>query len=88
MLFTPLPLIDDFVANYHVGHVLVLFLVLSVVGTLPLGSRKVVSLNATLFGVLFLVIPSSMIGETAFTYRFLGIALIVVAPILFVTARE
>lgn len=88
MLFTPLPLIDDFVASYHVGHVLVLLLVLSVVGTLPLGSRKVVSANATLFGLLFLVIPSSMIGETAFTYRFLGIVLVVVAPILYVTAKE
>jgi len=88
MLFTPLPLIDDFLANYHVGHVLLLLLVLSVVGTVPLGSRKVVSLNATLFGLLFLVIPGSMIGETVFTYRFLGIALIVVAPILYVTARE
>jgi len=88
MLFTPLPIIDDFVANYHVGHVLVLLLVLSVVGTLPLGSRKVVSINATLFGLLFLVTPGSLVGDDPFTYRFLGIALVVVAPILYVTARE
>ena len=88
MLFTPLPIIDDFLANYHVGHVLVLLLVLSVVGTLPLGSRKIVSINATMFGLLLLVIPASMIGDTAFTYRFLGIVLVVVAPILYVTAEE
>jgi len=88
MLFTPLPIIDDFVANYHIGHVLVLLLVLSVVGTLPLGSRKVVSINATLFGLLFLVTPGSLVGDDPFTYRFLGIALVVVAPILYVTARE
>jgi len=88
MLFTPLPIIDDFVANYHVGHVLVLLLVLSVVGTLPLGSRKVVSINATLFGLLLLVTPGSLVGDDPFTYRFLGIALVVVAPILYVTARE
>ena len=88
MLFTPLPIIDDFLANYHLGHVLVLLLVLSVVGTLPLGSRKVVSLNATLFGLLLIVIPGSMMGESVFTYRFLGIVLVVAAPILFVTARD
>jgi hypothetical protein len=41
MAFTPLPLFDDFVAQYHVGHVLVLLLALSVVGSIPVGSRKV-----------------------------------------------
>jgi len=62
--------------------------VLSVVGVIPLGSRKIVSINAVTFGLLFLVIPGSMIGETAFTYRFLGLALVIVAPLLYVTARQ
>lgn len=88
MLFTPLPIIDDFLANYHLGQVLVLLLVLSVVGTLPLGSRKVVSANGALFGLLLLVSPGSLMGDSVFTYRFLGIALLVVAPILYVTAGE
>ncbi|SEW23378.1 hypothetical protein [Halobacterium jilantaiense] len=88
MLFTPLPIIDDFLANYHLGQVLVLLLVLSVVGTLPLGSRKVVSANGVLFGLLLLVVPETLMGDSVFTYRFLGIALLVVAPILYVTAKE
>ncbi|AHG04673.1 hypothetical protein HALDL1_14545 [Halobacterium sp. DL1] len=88
MAFTPLPLIDDFLVNYHVGHALLLLFVLSVVGVIPLGSRKIVSINAVTFGLLFLVIPGSMIGETAFTYRFLGLALVIVAPLLYVTARQ
>lgn len=88
MAFTPLPLIDDFIAQYHVGHVLVLLFALSVVGSVPLGSRKVVSINSILFGVLFLVTPGSMLGPEQFIYRFIGIALVVVAPMLYVTADE
>jgi hypothetical protein len=88
MAFTPLPLIDDFLVNYHVGHALLLLFVLSVVGTIPLGSRKIVSINAVLFGLLFLVTPGSLIGDDPFTYRFLGLALVIVAPLLYVTARK
>ena len=90
MAFTPLPLVDDFLVPYHVGHALMLLFALSIVGAIPLGSRKIVSANALLFGLLFLVIPGSMLGgaSNAFTYRFLGIALLVIAPVLYTTARE
>ena len=88
MAFTPLPLIDDFLVNYHVGHALLVLFALSVVGVIPLGSRKIVSINAVMFGLLFLVIPGSMIGDDPFTYRFLGLALVIVAPLLYVTARR
>ncbi|WP_336036384.1 hypothetical protein [Halobacterium yunchengense] len=88
MAFTPLPLIDDFIAQYHVGHALLALFALSVVGSIPLGSRKIVSANALLFGLLFLVTPGSELGSDPFTFRFLGIALLVVAPILYTTARE
>jgi len=88
MAFTPLPLIDDFLVNYHVGHALLLLFALSIVGVIPIGSRKVVSINAVTFGLLFIVSPASMLGDDPFTYRFLGIALLVVAPILYMTARE
>lgn len=88
MAFTPLALIDDFLVNYHVGHALLLLFVLSVVGVIPLGSRKIVSINAVMFGLLFLVIPGLMIGDDPFMYRFLGLALVIVAPLLYVTARR
>lgn len=88
MAFTPLPLVDDFLANYHVGHALLVLFALSIVGTIPLGSRKIVSINSMLFGLLFLVTPISELGGDPFTYRFIGIALLVVAPILYTTARE
>jgi hypothetical protein len=88
MAFTPLPLVDDFLVSYHVGHALLVLFALSIVGSIPLGSRKVVALNASLFGVVFFVTPASQLGGDPFTYRFLGVALLVVAPILFTTARE
>ncbi|WP_232702864.1 hypothetical protein [Halobacterium wangiae] len=88
MAFTPLPLIDDFLVNYHVGHALLVLFALSIVGVIPLGSRKIVSINAVMFGLLFLVIPGSMLGDDPFTYRFLGLALVIVAPLLYVTARR
>ncbi|MFC4825576.1 hypothetical protein [Halorussus aquaticus] len=83
--FVPMPLIDDFLLKYNVGQVLLLAFVLSVVAAIPLGSRKVLSLNAITFGLLFVVVPSSL---APLHYKFLGIALLVVAPVLYVTARK
>ncbi|MFC4447938.1 hypothetical protein [Halorussus aquaticus] len=80
-----MPLIDDFLLKYNVGQVLLLAFVLSVVAAIPLGSRKVLSLNAITFGLLFVVVPSSL---APLHYKFLGIALLVVAPVLYVTARK
>ena len=82
--FVPLPLIDDFLLQYNIGQVLLFLFVLSVLAAIPLGSRKVLSLNAITFGLLFVVAPASM---APLPFKFLGIALLVVAPVLFVTAR-
>jgi hypothetical protein len=83
--FVPLPLIDDFLINYNVGQALFLLFVLSVLGALPLGSRKVLSLNAIAFGLIFVLTPASL---APLHYKFLGIALLVVAPVLYVTANQ
>jgi hypothetical protein len=92
MGFTPLPLIDDFLLPVTMGHALVALFLVSVVGVLPLGSRKVLSLNTLVFGLLFLLTPASLLAKgaptTAFPYRFLGIVLLIVAPVLFTTARK
>ena len=81
--FAPLPLIDDFLINYNVGQALLLLFVLSVLAAIPLGSRKVLSLNGIVFGLIFVLTPSSL---APLQYKFLGIALLVVAPLLYVTA--
>ena len=83
--FVPLPLIDDFLINYNVGQALLLLFVLSVLGAIPLGSRKVLSLNAIVFGLIFVVTPASL---APLHYKFLGIALLVAAPLLYTTASH
>jgi hypothetical protein len=55
------------------------------VGSLPLQSRKIVAINTTVFGVIFLLTPQSLVPPH---YLFLGIALVVVGPMLYATARR
>jgi hypothetical protein len=83
--FVPLPLVDDFLVSYHVGHAVLALFVLSVLGAIPLGSRKVLAINTVLFGVLFMLVVS--MGAPS-TYAFLGLALVVVAPLLYTTASK
>jgi len=82
---TPLPLIDDFVRQFNVGQVLLAVFVLSVLGSLPLKSIKLVALNTIVFGFLFIATPSSM---APFQYRLLGIGLVVAAPVLYTASRQ
>jgi hypothetical protein len=81
----PLQLLDDFVRPYNLGQAVLLLFLLSLVAALPLGSRKVLSLNVVGFGVLFLLLPAS---EAPFHFRILGIALVVVGPVLYMTGRR
>ncbi|WP_158055889.1 hypothetical protein [Halorussus halophilus] len=83
--FVPLPLIDDFVIKYNVGQAILLLFVLSILAAIPLGSQKVLSLNAITFGLLFVLIPSSLAPPH---YKYLGIALLVAAPLVYTTARR
>ncbi|WP_134669778.1 hypothetical protein [Halorussus marinus] len=83
--FVPLPLVDDFVNQYNAGQALLLLFVLSLLAAIPLGSRKVLSLNATAFGLIFLITPADL---APLQFKFLGIALLVVAPVLYVTAKR
>jgi uncharacterized membrane protein HdeD (DUF308 family) len=81
----PLQAIDSFLLDYNIGQALLLGFILSVAGALPLKSRKVLSLVVITFGVIFLLTPQSLVPTH---YLFLGIALVVVGPMLYVTARR
>ena len=81
----PLQLLDTFLLDYHIGHVLVLTFVLVMLGSLPFRSRKILALNAILFGVIFIAVPLSMTENIM--YRLVGFALVIVAPILYTTAE-
>jgi hypothetical protein len=85
MTFVPLPLIDDFLRPLNVGQVLLVVLLLSVLAVLPLKSRKVLSLNLAVFGLVFLLTPIQL---APMPFKFLGLALLVIGPMLYVTGRE
>ncbi|MFH5799812.1 hypothetical protein [Haladaptatus sp. CMAA 1911] len=83
--FVPLPLVDDFLLKINVGDAVFALFALSLLASIPLKSRKVLSLNSILFGVLFLLIVS--MGAPP-TYAYLGVVLLVVAPLLYTTAGQ
>ena len=75
-------LLDSFLLDYHVGHALVLLFGLTVLGMVPLGSRKTLSLAVLAFALLFVVTPISLMDNDPL-YKFAGIALLVVAPLVY-----
>jgi hypothetical protein len=81
----PLQVIDSFLLNYNVGQAILLGFVLTTLGAVPLGSRRVLAANAVLFGVIFLLTPSSLMPRH---YLFLGIILVVIGPMVWVTASR
>ena len=81
----PLQLIDSILINYNMGQVLLLGFVVTTLGALPLKSQQVIGLNTILFGLIFLLTPLSTMPSV---YLFLGLTLVVIGPIVYVTASE
>jgi len=81
----PLQVIDTFLLNYNVGQAILLGFVVTTLGAVPLGSRRLVAVNFVVFGLIFVMTPSSLMP---IHYLFLGIVLLVVGPMLWVTARS
>lgn len=81
----PLQVIDSFLLDYNVGQALLLGFVVTTLGALPLKSQRLIALNTVVFGIIFLLTPVSVAKPH---YLFLGIVLVVVGPLLYVTARN
>jgi hypothetical protein len=79
----PLQVVDTFLLDYHVGHALLLGFVVTTLGAVPLGSRRLVAINTVVFGLLFMLTPVAIMPSV---FLFLGMALLVVGPIVYVTA--
>ena len=86
MIEVPLQTIDNILLEIHLGHLLLGGLVLAILGSLPLKSMKILGLNVILFGTIFLLAPVSMTGDDIM-YRLIGVALIVIGPMLYVAGR-
>jgi uncharacterized protein YjeT (DUF2065 family) len=85
MFAVPLQLVDNFLLQYDAGQVLLALFILSTLGALPLKSLKIIGLNTVVFGLIFMLTPGSL---APVQYRFLGIALVFVGPLLVISARQ
>jgi energy-converting hydrogenase Eha subunit C len=94
-MFTPLQVIDSFLLNYNVGDVLLLVTVLGAVGIFLQRSNKILGLHLLSLGLLFLVLPGGMLEPAAgsllpsiLMYKLVGLALLVVAPVIYAVSRQ
>lgn len=85
MFAAPLQVIDNFLLNYNVGQAILLLFILSTLAALPLKSMKILGLNTVIFGFIFLLTPQSL---EPMHFKFLGIALIFVGPMLLISSRR
>ena len=84
--FVPMPLVDDFLIQYSVGQALLLLYVLSLPAGYVFSSWRITAVNAIVFGVLFLIVPS--IGGGSILFAYLGIGLVVLGPMIYATTNR
>lgn len=85
MFGLPLQVIDNFLLQYNVGQALLLVFILATLGGLVQGSQKMLGIQWITFGLVFLLTPSSL---EPIAFKFLGIVLLFLGPMLYVTARN
>jgi len=81
-----LQVIDNFLLQYNVGQALLLVFILAFLGgVVVLRSRKALALQFVSFGLIFMLTPQSLLE--AQHWKFVGLALLVLGPVVYVTAR-
>ncbi|MFB6310153.1 MAG: hypothetical protein ABEH64_03110 [Salinirussus sp.] len=90
----PLQIIDSFLLNYNAGDALLVLFALGILAVIPLKSWKILLLHFLTFGLLFVLTPSSALAVdpggshllgNALHYKLVGLALIVLSPVLYAT---
>lgn len=94
-MFPSLQVVDSFLLNYNVGDVLLLVTVLGAVGIFLQRSNKILGLHLLSLGLLLLILPKNMFEPAAGSllpsiamYKFVGIGLLVVAPVIYAVGRR
>jgi len=85
-LVVPLGFVDQFLFDYHVGHVLILLAALTILGVVPLRSGKLTSMTIVLFGMIFILTPFWVVPGYDL-YMYAGIVMVFVGTMLFVFAE-
>ncbi|WP_434521660.1 hypothetical protein [Halorubrum sp. AS12] len=81
-MLSPL-VIDTFLLDYHLGHVILLGLVVSLLGAAPLKSQKIIASILAVFGVIFMMAPYTTMPPT---YILVGIPLVLIGTLLWTMA--
>ncbi|PAU82984.1 hypothetical protein CK500_12720 [Halorubrum salipaludis] len=75
--------IDTFLLDYHLGHVILLGFVVSLLAAAPLKSQKVIASVFAGFGTIFLVAPYTTMPQV---YILAGIPMILIGALLWTMA--
>ncbi|MDG5777798.1 hypothetical protein VB773_05955 [Haloarculaceae archaeon H-GB2-1] len=93
MFALPLQVIDGFLLKVNAGDALLVIYLLGLVATLAQRSRKLFTIHTITFGLILLITPSSLFAPKELSllgsimqYKFFGLVLLVVAPVLLATA--
>jgi len=75
--------IDTFLLDYHLGHVILLGLIVSLLAAVPLKSQKVIASIVAGFGTILLVAPYTTMPQV---YILAGIPMILIGALLWTMA--
>ena len=75
--------IDTFLLDYHLGHVILLGFIVSLLGAAPLKSQRVIASVLAVFGLIFFVAPYTTMPKT---YILIGIPLMLIGALLWTMA--
>jgi hypothetical protein len=89
-MLLPLQVIDGFLLKVNLGDALLLGFAVGLVATLLQRSRTLLTIHTITFGLLLVVTPGSMFAVkdlsllgSVLQYKFFGLALLVVGPVVF-----
>ncbi|RJT04352.1 hypothetical protein [Halococcus sp. IIIV-5B] len=85
MFTPPLQALDNFLLQYNLGQVLVFVFAIAFLVGLTQRSGKLLAIQTVTFGLLFALVPS-IDGPGYFLY--IGLGLLVVAPVMFALAKR
>jgi len=84
MTLLPMPLVDDFLLPYDVGQALLLVFAIAVLSIIArYKSRQMLAAGFLVYGLIFILTPPSL---APLHYKFLGFALLVLGPMIYVTS--
>ena len=81
----PLQVVDGILRQYSVAHTILILFVVALLAGLVKKSMKLTGLQLTVFGLLFFLTPLS---THPMSFQWLGLALLVAGPVVFIAAED